>query len=71
MRRAIVIFAWVLVAAGLGLAAGAALYALVLLLSAAGTGAFLILVAGLPAGLAILALLLGLAGRLPGTRRRP
>lgn len=79
MRRGIVIFAWMLAAAGGGLAAGTTLFGLSgVFISAPGLGAdpwpgwnllFLALFVCLPVALAILALLLGFAGRLPGTRR--
>ena len=79
MKRVIVIFAWLLVAAGVGLSVGGSLYAFFLyFLGDPGARPstwpgwnvlFFVFVVGLPAGLATLALLLGSAGRLPGTRR--
>ncbi len=79
MKRVIVIFAWLLVAAGIGLTVGGSLYAFFLyFLGDPGARPanwpgwnvlFFVFVVGLPAALAALALLLGSAGRLPGTRR--
>ena len=79
MKRVIVIFAWLLVAAGIGLAVGGLIYAFFLyFLGDPGARPanwpgwnvlFFVYVAGFPAGLATLALVLGSAGRLPGTRR--
>ena len=79
MRRAIAILAWMLVAAGLGLVLGGSLFGLLAVLLAdpatrpaawAGWNVlFFIFVVGFPAGLAALAFLLGIAGRLPGTQR--
>ncbi len=79
MKRPIVILAWLLVAAGTGLAIGASLYAFVLyFLGDPGARPatwpgwnilFFVFVIGFPGTLAALALLLGTTGRLPGTRR--
>ena len=79
MRRAIAILAWLLVAAGLGLVLGGSLFGLLAVIladpatrPAAWPGwnlLFFVFFLGLPAGCAALALLLGSAGRLPGTRR--
>ena len=85
MKRLIVIFAWLLVAAGIGLTVGGSLYAFFLyFLGDPGARPanwpgwnvlffvfvfVFVVVVGFPAGLATLALLLGSAGRLPGTRR--
>ncbi len=79
MRRAIAILAWTLVAAGLGLVLGGSLFGLLAVLladpatrPAAWPGwnvLFLAFVIGFPSVLAALALLLGIAGRLPGTQR--
>ena len=79
MKRPIVILAWLLVATGAGLAIGASLYAFVLyFLGDPGARPatwpgwnilFFVFVVGFPGILATLALLLGIGGRLPGTRR--
>ena len=79
MKRPIVILAWLLVAAGTGLAIGASLYAFVLyFLGDPGARPatwpgwnilFFVFVIGFPGTLAALALSLGTTGRLPGTRR--
>ena len=79
MKRVIVIFAWLLVAAGVGLSVGGSLYAFFLyFLGDPGARPadwpgwntlFFVFVVGFPAVMAVLAVLLGVAGRLPGTRR--
>jgi len=79
MKRVIVIFAWLLVAAGVGLSVGGSLYAFFLyFLGDPGARPadwpgwntlFFVFVIGFPAVMAVLAFLLGVAGRLPGTRR--
>ena len=79
MKRVIVIFAWLLAAAGVGLSVGGSLYAFFLyFLGDPGARPadwpgwntlFFVFVIGFPAVMAVLAFLLGVAGRLPGTRR--
>ncbi len=79
MRRPIAILAWMLASAGSGLLVGASLFGLIgaILSDPAARPAswpgwnllFYGFVGGLPGVLAALALALGLAGRLPGTRR--
>ena len=78
MRRIIVIPAWTMAFAGIGLLLGASLFGLAgAFLADPGTRPaiwagwnilFLAFVVCLPCALAILGLLLGAAGRLPGTR---
>ena len=79
MRRTIVILAWTMAFAGIGLMLGASLFGLAGAFladpgvrPAAWAGwniLFLALVVCLPCALAILGLLLGTTGSLPGTRR--
>lgn len=78
MRRIIVILAWTMAFAGIGLLLGASLFGLAgAFLADPGTRPatwagwnilFLAFIVCLPCALAILGLLLGAAGRLPGTR---
>ena len=79
MRRAIVILAWTMAFAGIGLMLGASFFGLAGAFladpgarPASWTGwniLFFAFVVGLPCALATLGLLLGGTGRLPGTRR--
>lgn len=78
MRRTVAILAWTLIAAGLALVLGGSLFGLLAVVLAdpatrptAWPGwnlLFFILIVGFPVGCAALVLLLGISGRLPGTR---
>jgi hypothetical protein len=79
MKRLIVMLAWLLIGAGIGLSIGASLYAFFLYFlgdpgarPASWPGwniLFFVFVVGFPLASAALVLLLGSTGRLPGTRR--
>jgi len=79
VKRLLVIFAWMLLAAGIGISVGASLYGLLLVLLADPATRpatwpgwnllFLIFLSGFPLAAALLALILGSTGHLPGTRR--